>query len=391
MNILYVVYAYDSCKDDSGSGQRTLFLKKALDEIGTVYVYSPVFFKDQERTDSNARIAVRCIESRKSVLYCLNHFIVKWFKVLRINPFGASKSIARAFPDVEFDVVVCRYTLMASYVKMWNIAPVCIDVDDSPIEMFKTTKQNAWGFFGGIAEWIVREWQAGVFARAKALWVSNPEHVSLLPQGKGAWLPNLPPPNANGVCSASSPRNSIITIASFAHTPNVEGVAKFLAEVWPEFHKRHPEIRYRLIGKGAPGHFAEVEGVDVVGYVNDIRQEYEHCYFSVVPIYSGSGTCIKTLEAPSVGRIAVCSPFGARGISRNLLGNGVEVCDNSDVMLSMASKMVEDEDFRKDEELKAPLSVNSLYNFEFFAKIVKEGFAHSVGLTNPVEKRNDYN
>ena len=370
MNILYVQYGYNEGPAKGGADQRSQYIIEALRSRGEVYILAFTYYPDEERYCDNGRIAVRCIERRMSPLYIFNRFVQKWLGVVRYHPFGAKRAVARAFPGIKFDAVVCRFSKIAGYAKLWDLAPVFVDVDDYPLEMFQTAILPHLGISRGIAGHLVRHWQANIFRRAQGLWVANPKHVAMLPEEKGKWLPNLPPRDKRGPCAIDLPRDSIMTVASFAHSPNAHGVSRFLAEVWPQFHAKHPNIRYRLIGKAIPPEFGSTDGVDVVGFVDDIRPEYERAFFACVPIFSGSGTCIKALEAPSMGRVALCSPFGARGIADSLLGQGVEAANDRNEFLSMALRLVEDQNHRENEERAAPSAIEKEYNFAAFSRTI---------------------
>ena len=226
-------------------------------------------------------------------------------------------------------------------IRMWGIAPVFVDVDDLPIESFRSIqKRHLVRGVGAIADWCVRRWQANVLRRSSGFWLSNREHLALLDDPRGVWLPNLPPANEGGPCDVGHPRDSVLFVGDLQYAPNIEGVRRFLSNVWPEFRRRCPNVRFRIVGCGAPDDWRATEGVDVLGRVDDLRPEYERCHFSVVPVDAGSGTCIKVLESLSFGRVALCSRFGARGVDASLLGHGVEVADSDDEMVRKAVELV---------------------------------------------------
>lgn len=64
-----------------------------------------------------------------------------------------------------------------------------------------------------------------------------------------------------------------------------------------------------------------------MGRVDDLVSEYQQASAVVIPIYYGSGTCVKFVEALFMNRPVVSSPVGARGFS--------DVCkDGEDYMLA---------------------------------------------------------
>ncbi len=101
------------------------------------------------------------------------------------------------------------------------------------------------------------------------------------------------------------------------YQPNQQAVQFFAAKVWPEIRKEHPELRWRLIGmnphavqpwiKGVPG-------VECTGSVADAVAELASARLVVVPLFSGSGTRLKIVEAWAAGRPVISTALGAEGL-----------------------------------------------------------------------------
>ena len=340
-NILYLEHGYSPPPARKGGELRTQRLLQSLRGPGSVYVLSTVLRREWEGRSDDGRVVWACIEPWRHPLYVFNRCLETVCNQVRWHPFGIGRAVAKAFPGVKFDAVVCRFAKMAGYAKPWKIAPVFIDVDDLPVESFRTIQKSRLGrAVGALADWGVRHWQSNVLRRSAGFWLSNREHLALLGDSKGVWLPNLPPPNPDGPCGVDRSRDSVLFVGDLEYAPNLEGMRRFLAGVWPGLHRRCPDVRCRIAGCGAPGEWGEIEGVEVLGRVDDLRSEYARCHFAVVPVYSGSGTCIKVLEALSMGRVALCSRFGARGVDASLVGNGVEVADSDEEMLRKGMDLV---------------------------------------------------
>jgi glycosyltransferase involved in cell wall biosynthesis len=52
-----------------------------------------------------------------------------------------------------------------------------------------------------------------------------------------------------------------------------------------------------------------------MGFASDVREFYESVAVCVVPLLSGTGVSLKTLEALELGRPVIATPTGARGIA----------------------------------------------------------------------------
>ena len=103
------------------------------------------------------------------------------------------------------------------------------------------------------------------------------------------------------------------------HSPNVTGLDWFFESVWPQVHKRLPELEFVIVGSKMTdemrARWAKIDGVIVRGYVENLGEAYAAATAVVVPILTGGGTCVKLVEALSYGKKVLATPFGARGLS----------------------------------------------------------------------------
>ncbi len=98
--------------------------------------------------------------------------------------------------------------------------------------------------------------------------------------------------------------------------PNREGLEWFLNNVWPELHRRAPDIVLRVAGSGED-HWLEpwrkAPGVHFLGRIPDPAAEYAACHLVIAPVFWGSGTRVKILEAAAHGRSVIAPLAGAQG------------------------------------------------------------------------------
>lgn len=109
------------------------------------------------------------------------------------------------------------------------------------------------------------------------------------------------------------------TAVFFGHLstfPNVDGVSFFLREIWPRIVAARPGARCRIIGARPPPALRELAGpgVEVVGFVDDLRPHLAAATAIVVPLRVGGGTRLKIVEAMAMGKAIVSTTLGAEGI-----------------------------------------------------------------------------
>ena len=84
----------------------------------------------------------------------------------------------------------------------------------------------------------------------------------------------------------------------------------------PVVHHEVPQARLYLAGRKMPDQLMQthIDGVTVVGEVDDARRFIASKQINVVPLLSGSGIRVKIIEAMSAGKAVVTTTVGARGI-----------------------------------------------------------------------------
>ena len=111
----------------------------------------------------------------------------------------------------------------------------------------------------------------------------------------------------------------------FTYYPNVEGLRHFITTIFPVIRDSVPNVTLHVVGKMNDEDLrvlcANTKGVEALGFVEDLEAQYERCHCVVVPIYSGTGTSVKMVEAMSLGRAVVATPCGARGLNSAFIPN----------------------------------------------------------------------
>jgi polysaccharide biosynthesis protein PslH len=114
---------------------------------------------------------------------------------------------------------------------------------------------------------------------------------------------------------------------------NREAVLYFFEDILPLIRRRLPQLRWRVVGSNPPQALVAAaakadSGVELAGFVETVRDEYERADIVVVPVISGGGTKLKVLEAMAMGRAVVTTPVGAEGILARA-GVELEIADSA--------------------------------------------------------------
>jgi glycosyltransferase involved in cell wall biosynthesis len=104
----------------------------------------------------------------------------------------------------------------------------------------------------------------------------------------------------------------LLFVGSADYQPYERGIAWFVREVLPPLQSVVPTT-FEVVGV-PPRRPVRASGVTYVGRVPTVAQWYERCHAVVVPMFEGSGTRLKVVEAMAYGRTVVSTSLGAQGL-----------------------------------------------------------------------------
>lgn len=107
---------------------------------------------------------------------------------------------------------------------------------------------------------------------------------------------------------------SLIFTGSLTFAPNHEAMRWFVGEVWPLVRAEIPEAELTITGAPGERPLPPAEGVNLAGFVSDVRPLVAGSWASVAPIHAGGGTRLKILEAMALGTPVVATSKGAEGL-----------------------------------------------------------------------------
>ena len=140
--------------------------------------------------------------------------------------------------------------------------------------------------------------------------------------------------------------DSLFHIGSMDWLPNRESIEWLLDEVWPVVHREAPTAKLYLAGRKMPDSLlmADIEGVKVVGEVDDAMRFIGSKQINIVPLRSGSGIRVKIIEAMSVGKTVITTTVGAQGIDC-IDGKNILIANTPQEFAAQVKRCVSDPEF----------------------------------------------
>jgi glycosyltransferase involved in cell wall biosynthesis len=172
-------------------------------------------------------------------------------------------------------------------------------------------------------------------------------------------------------------------IGSMDWDPNEDGIAWFLREVYPSVRRRAPHVRLWIVGRAPSERLramaARAAGVEVTGWVADVRPFFGRAEVVIVPLRVGGGTRIKIPEAMAMAKPVVATPVGAEGLS---FRDGKEICiAQPEDFAGMVVKLLNDPLLRNSIGAAARRAVVANYSWDRVAAAFEEILDRVAGST----------
>lgn len=322
---------------DSGAGLRSNLFIKALSEIGEVDV---ICFSMNGLVSNIPNCKVIFCQKIWDERYYREIFRTLVNMTIRpSDPYSYFKenkqkaAIVDSYANqTKYDYIVCRYVQTAIICGLLKYKDkLVIDADDNlaVVRKFQAAQTNSF-----LYKWKrqyesvrIRKMLKKLFSNIYCSFCSNPLE---LPSPKTVFLHNttvldVPAPD---LTEDVIPR--ILFIGFLRYFPNKHGITHFVESIFPTIKKSIPSVELQIVGDGEPEfleYLNEKDGVRAVGKIDDLASEYQRAAVVIIPIYYGSGTCVKFVEALLMNRPVISTPVGARWFS--------EVCrDGEEYMLA---------------------------------------------------------
>ena len=110
---------------------------------------------------------------------------------------------------------------------------------------------------------------------------------------------------------------SIVLTGVMDYPPNVEAALFFAQNIWGEIQKIHPRARFVIVGANPTKRvraLAKIQGIEVTGYVSDVRPYLASATVSIAPLAVARGVQNKILEAMAAGVAVLTTPEVAKGL-----------------------------------------------------------------------------
>lgn len=304
--------------------------------------------------------------------------------------FYSAKSFQRELDNVlygaPFDAVFAYSSAVASYAKNIDARTKIVDFVDVdsvkwrqlaevagfPLSLLYSLEHSRLAKFEiSVSRWATRSLFVS-HAEAELFKKTGGEgSIDFLSNGTDLELRRLPleqiPYHLAGADRGSQAEGEkLIFVGTMDYPPNIDAVRHFAQDIFPLVRQKFSRSVFEVVGRRPPKSVRcldQIEGVRVVGEVDDVRAYLVRADVSVAPMRIARGVQNKVLEAMAVGVPVVATPPAIEGI---------EVRDGEEVLIGATAeefanqiiRVLSDAELRKAVTKKAWNKMNQCYNWE---------------------------
>jgi glycosyltransferase involved in cell wall biosynthesis len=274
----------------------------------------------------------------------------------RVPAFGAA--IRRHLENRQFAAVLCDEMYALANLPENLRVPVIVDTQHVACELLRRYVRRLPSLAGRLYLRIearkTRRWEAragaGVFAIGAACEREAALFRRMCPGARVVEIPNVVDVAQYDPFPALERDDTILFPAAMDWFPNQDGAEFFATQVLPHVRALLPQAKFRVAGRCRPGDFSrrmeKMPGVEMTGFVEDMRREIERAAVCVVPLRIGSGTRLKILEAAAMRRAIVSTAAGAEGLDFTP-GAEIVIADDPERMALAVADLLANPDRRR--------------------------------------------
>lgn len=140
-------------------------------------------------------------------------------------------------------------------------------------------------------------------------------------------------------------RADIVFLGGYQHSPNVDAVLYFAAEIFPFLRKRIPGVQFYAVGSNPTKELLDLTGEDifVTGFVDDLAPLLDRMRVAVAPLRYGAGNKGKICTTLSLGLPCVGTTIAVEGMELRE-GGEILVADTPEAFADAVARLYQDKD-----------------------------------------------
>ena len=272
----------------------------------------------------------------------------------------------------RYDLVHVDSLDLATYLPDCGTVPVvCVhhDVESALLGRRAELEQNRWRrsylqLQAGFMEAVERRWCERVSLNVA---VSKQDHTSLQRFASGSRVTVIP----NGVDpdefrSDGQAGSGLAYVGGTTPFPNRDALEFFCDRILPSIRTLMSGVPVRWIGRATSEeqqHYRDRFGIELTGYVDDVRPMMRQAACHIVPLRTGGGTRLKILNSWAMGKPVVATSVGCEGLAA-IDGTNILIRDDPDDFAVAVRAVLENPRLAQRLGVGARETVDRLYSWD---------------------------
>jgi glycosyltransferase involved in cell wall biosynthesis len=292
------------------------------------------------------------------------------------------RRLAELLEIIPFDLIHVDSLDLARYLPACRELPVvCVhhDIESKLLQRRASVDRSAWrsAYFryqSRRMEEVERRWCPRI-----ALNVTCSEHdrervAELAPGARIAVVPNgvdtgeFQPDSASGA--------GIAFVGGTNTFPNRDALEFFASGVLPHLGASARHMPIRWIGRALPDQrrdYAARYGIDLTGYVEDVRPLLRQAACHIVPLRVGGGTRLKILNSWAMGKPVVSTSIGCEGLAA-ADGDNILIRDDPKDFARAIAAVLDDGELRRRLGERGRATAERLYSWDAIGRAMRETY-----------------
>jgi glycosyltransferase involved in cell wall biosynthesis len=187
----------------------------------------------------------------------------------------------------------------------------------------------------------------------------------IVPEARSAVVPNGV--DIDAFRPGAGQGEGIVFVGGLNWFPNRDALQYFCEAILPLVRAAGEPTTVRWLGGGATDdlrrHYRDRYGVELTGYVPDVRPYVRDAACYVVPLRVGGGTRLKILDAWAIGKAVVSTSVGCEGLAAED-GHNILIRDDPDGFAQAVCAVLQDGPLRRRLGMEGRRTVERLYSWE---------------------------
>jgi sugar transferase (PEP-CTERM/EpsH1 system associated) len=282
--------------------------------------------------------------------------------------------IRRAIGERSYDRIFVYCSAMGQYVEGTEQIPMVmdlVDVDSDKWMQYAAVTRFPFSAMYRREGTRLREYEREICKKFSRVLVSTEREAQLLrrisPDAPAQVIPN-------GVdtdffrCAAASTESTgptVVFTGDMSYFPNEDAVTFFALKVLPMIRQSLPNARFIIVGRDPSRNvrrLEKIEGVEVTGFVPDVRTYLAKAQVAVAPFSIAAGIQNKILEALAYGLPVVATSRAVQGLSKGV-AEIVEKGNDAEELAAKTVRLLSDSQFARAKGIEGRRRVTAEYNW----------------------------